>query len=140
MPDTDRASEHRSTYEKRDVRALPVYLYGGILLLLVALSGLFVDWLFQRLKHAADADQKPVPAAALRANVPQTPSPPAFSMYPARNLAEFRRAEDEFLRSYGWVDGQSATARIPLQRAMDLLVEHGLPAVPPAVVAGEKKP
>jgi len=140
MPDTDRSPHRQAAYEQRDVKSRHVYLYGAILLVLVVICGVFVDWFFQRLKTGADAAQTPAPAAALRATVQDKASPPAFAMYPARNLAQFRQAEDEFLSSYGWADSQAGKARIPIKRAMALLVEHGLPAVPPAVAAAEKQP
>ena len=42
--------------------------------------------------------------------------------------------EDNELYSYGWVDEKAGTVHIPIDRAMELLVERGLPVRPqPAV-------
>jgi len=38
-----------------------------------------------------------------------------------------RREEQEQLTSYGWVDRQNGVARIPVQRAMEILTAKGLP-------------
>jgi hypothetical protein len=38
-----------------------------------------------------------------------------------------RRHEDEILNSYGWVDQKAGVVRIPIDKAMDLLVQKGLP-------------
>ena len=38
--------------------------------------------------------------------------------------------EDEILASYGWVDQESGVARIPIERAMELVAERGLPVLP----------
>lgn len=38
--------------------------------------------------------------------------------------------QDEMLGSYGWVDEKNGVVRIPIDRAMDLLAERGLPVIP----------
>ena len=47
-------------------------------------------------------------------------------------------AEDKTLYSYGWVDEKAGTVRIPIERAMDLLAQRGLP-VRPQGAANERK-
>jgi hypothetical protein len=43
------------------------------------------------------------------------------------------QAEDErVLGSYGWIDAQNGVVRIPIERAMELVLEHGLPVAPGA--------
>lgn len=42
-------------------------------------------------------------------------------------LDDIRTNEDKTLYSYGWVDEKTGTVRIPIERAMDLLVQRGLP-------------
>jgi hypothetical protein len=55
-----------------------------------------------------------------------------------RNLRAMRATEDGLLTSYGWVNREAKTVRIPVERAMDLLVERGLTAVPEAKAAAVK--
>ena len=43
--------------------------------------------------------------------------------------------EEQTLNSYGWVDQQAGVVRIPIDRAMDLLAQRGLPTRPQAGVA-----
>jgi len=38
--------------------------------------------------------------------------------------------QENQLNSYGWVDEKAGVARIPIERAMELLVKRGLPVVP----------
>ncbi len=45
--------------------------------------------------------------------------------------------EEGLLYSYGWVDEKAGTVRIPIERAMDLIVQRGLP-VRPQNIAGER--
>jgi hypothetical protein len=54
-----------------------------------------------------------------------TPSPePQLQITPQADLEELQRRENEILRTYGWVDRDGGTARIPIERAMQILVER----------------
>ena len=43
---------------------------------------------------------------------------------------DFLLKQEDQLNSYGWVDEQAGVAHIPIQHAMDLIVERGLPVLP----------
>jgi hypothetical protein len=43
------------------------------------------------------------------------------------DLARLRAEEGATLSTYGWVDRAAGTVRIPIDRAMRLLLERGLP-------------
>jgi hypothetical protein len=65
-------------------------------------------------------------------NVPSqvTSSPVAAWVNPVRDLAELRAREDEHLTTYGWLDRERGVVRIPIEEAMQRLLERGTPAVP----------
>ena len=47
-------------------------------------------------------------------------------------LNDIRLKEEQTLSSYGWVDEKAGTVRIPIDRAMDLVAQRGLPVrIPP---------
>ena len=46
--------------------------------------------------------------------------------------------EDLLLENYSWLDEQQGTVRIPIERAMELIAQRGLPVAPEAQGAGEK--
>jgi hypothetical protein len=46
-------------------------------------------------------------------------------------LVKVRAAEDQLLNEYSWVDKQKGVARIPIDRAIDLTAQRGLPSLPP---------
>ena len=46
----------------------------------------------------------------------------------ARTCATCARKEDDVLESYGWVDKNAGVVRIPIDEAMKLTLERGLPA------------
>jgi hypothetical protein len=47
----------------------------------------------------------------------------------AHDMAEFREREDAALKSYGWVDRKAGIAQIPIDDAIKILAEKGLPKV-----------
>ena len=49
-----------------------------------------------------------------------------------REINDFRDQEEQTLNSYGWVDQQAGVVRIPIDRAMQLLTQRGLPTRPQA--------
>jgi hypothetical protein len=46
-----------------------------------------------------------------------------------QNLGALRAHENEVLTTYGWVDQNAGTLRIPIERAKELLIQRGLPVV-----------
>jgi hypothetical protein len=52
---------------------------------------------------------------------------PRLQVDPARDLAALRETEQRRLSSYGWVDHRRTTIHIPIERAMSLIGERGLP-------------
>lgn len=66
------------------------------------------------------------------------PTAPAFTHVSTGTLNEWRQlkaSETEQLNSYGWVDEQAGYVHIPIDRAMDLVLQQGLPARQPGVEA-----
>jgi hypothetical protein len=59
-------------------------------------------------------------------NLPLPPEP-RLQIDPRRDLDRLRADEDKLLTTYGWTDRDHAVARIPIDRAMDLTAERGIP-------------
>ncbi len=55
---------------------------------------------------------------------------PRLQISPTQDLAAFRAQEDRELTTYGWINRTSGVVRIPIERAMDLLAQRGLPVRP----------
>lgn len=47
-------------------------------------------------------------------------------------INQFRLQEEQRLQSYGWVDQSAGLVHIPIDRAMQLIAERGLPTTPKA--------
>ena len=55
----------------------------------------------------------------------QEPPQPRLQEDPRGDLAALRAREATLLETYGWVDRRAGRVRIPVDRAMALLVEEG---------------
>lgn len=66
------------------------------------------------------------------ANAPRNPVPEIIESRAATGVEyrELRALEEEQLSTYGWVDEGAGVTHIPIERAMELLVERGLPSRP----------
>jgi hypothetical protein len=68
--------------------------------------------------------------------VDQFPNP-RLQQNPTDDLVRMKEEEQQRITSYGWVDRKAGIARIPVDRAMDILDKSGLPKVAaPAPVPG----
>jgi hypothetical protein len=65
----------------------------------------------------------------------ELPPQPRLQVNAPAELYEFRRQEEQMLNSYGWVNKNAGTVRIPINQAMDILVKRGLPTRTPAQTA-----
>jgi hypothetical protein len=124
-------------YEHQDLQPSSVlYFYLGLIVVtLLCIFGL--RGLYAYLDHRAKISEPPV--NPLITNVPTdtrhiVPGYPQ-SVFPNPKLEEDERSqlngiitnEDKELYSYGWVDEKAGTVHIPIERAMELIVQRGLP-------------
>jgi hypothetical protein len=60
------------------------------------------------------------------------------------DVAELHEREDLWLNYYSWVDESKGTVRVPIERAMELIAERGLPVAPQpqqvALMFGDSRP
>lgn len=110
------------------------------LLLVVAVAGVLV-WMLTNYLRQQSRETDPPPPMLLEARMPHLPPAPRLQTEPFKDLEELRAAEDRELESYGWVDRASGVARLPIERAIELVVEEGLStwsdAVSPAAAADD---
>jgi hypothetical protein len=113
-------------HETTDAEARPVIgflvVLGVVSIVTAGLMILFYNYLERR-----EANEKSAryPLAAGRAR--PLPPPPRLQTYPFDDIKELRRAEAPRLERYEWVDKNAGIVRIPIERAIDLTAERGLP-------------
>jgi hypothetical protein len=111
-------------YERSDASPKSLLKFGiGLFLVLVACI-LGMRWMFFYFAHV----QKLGPPASPFENARVLPPQPRLQVHPRLDLEKYLDAENRTLTTYGWVDKQNGVVRIPIDRAMDLLLERGLPA------------
>ena len=57
-------------------------------------------------------------------NVQQPTPQPQLQVNPQDDLESFRQKENNILSTYAWIDRDKGTARIPIDRAMQLFIER----------------
>src|ERR1035441_5137654 len=110
-------------YETRDasIRGLVLFAVGlaaTLVLIFVGMVGVF---------HYFSRSQSLGPPASPFADVRTLPPQPRLQVEPRTDLEHLRRHEDDLLNSCGWVDPKAGVVRIPIDPAMVLLLQKGLP-------------
>lgn len=88
----------------------------------------FVVWILFGFYAAREQKSSPAefPLAAQQEN--RLPPEPRLQTNPRQDLSDLHSQEDQILSSYGWVDKNAGTVRIPIDQAMRLTLQRGLPA------------
>lgn len=110
-------------HEHRDVNVWAVYKFGIALAILCVVAvgllyGLY-NYFLGREGGALAHDRTNVDARSL-------PPLPRLQAAPVTDLKDMRAAEDRIINGYGWVDQGQGVARIPVNRAIDLLGQRGV--------------
>ena len=66
---------------------------------------------------------------AFTANLKELPAP-RLQTRPESDLAAFRDGENKRLSTYGWISQDRDTVHVPIERAVELTRERGLPGWP----------
>ncbi len=125
-PHLDDSSAPRVKFEERDVNAWAVTKF-GIALSLTVIAALFVLWgLFSYFQGREQAAQPVPPSVGVNVDARKLPPEPRLQSAPRLDLKEMREAEDQILNGYAWIDPEKGVVRIPIDRAMDIVVQKGL--------------
>ena len=114
----------RHGHETRDVNILLIGLSGLSMVALLVGSLALIGWLFGVFAGTPVGHGRLAPRAEMRSRPPA----PRLQTSPTRDMQEMLHAENARLQSYGWIDHASGIARIPIDRAIELLATQGLPS------------
>ncbi len=122
---SERIGQENEGYDKSDAEVKVVVLFlAGLAVLLVVVMFLmtgfydFLEFKFER----TGTEVSPLVDAL------QIPPGPRLQANPAEELVLVQGWEEERLNSYQWVDEDTGTFRIPIDRAIQIVSETGLPA------------
>jgi hypothetical protein len=110
--------------------ALALLVTMAVLLIAISVFGSSVTGVPVTVRSPADSSQGAVP----------TPPAPRLEAQPGQDLAAYRDFERAKLSTYRWVDRQAGVVAIPIDQAMDVLAQQGLPARQAAGDVGERAP
>jgi hypothetical protein len=113
-------------HEESDVDLRGILIFAASLL--VTAVGIWVlVWLLFNYFNAREARQgtPEFPLAATEEH--RLPPEPRLQTDPREDLRELKDAEERTLTTYGWVDRNAGIVRIPIDEAMKLTIQRGLP-------------
>jgi hypothetical protein len=124
-------------YERSDLRARGILYFLGGLAASVLLVYFIVGGLYSFLDKRSEKEQAPVSQLVNNAPTDTRHIPPNYEekAFPAPRLEndergqlnDIRLKEEQTLSTYDYIDQKAGTVRIPIERAMDLVAQRGLP-------------
>jgi hypothetical protein len=114
-------------HEESDVNVRAILGFGGALLAVALVVHLFLFWLqgfYATRTERAETTLYPMAAG----QQDQLPPQPRLQENPQQELQDLRAKQEALLTGYGWVNKEAGIARIPIEDAMRIVVERGLPS------------
>ena len=115
-------------YEHTDIDTGIAYKFALWLAVATVVSAAIVYgtfFFFERQEQSAEQAARKYPLAV---GVEREPPAPNLQMQPFKDVYNLRLNEADKLGAYGWVDKEGGVAHIPIDRAMELTLQRGLPA------------
>jgi hypothetical protein len=81
-------------------------------------------YVFEGREKAASRDAQMFPLAAGQLKAPPLPN---LQTQPFKDIYQLRHGENEKLASYGWVDKDGGVTHIPIDRAIEVMLQRGFP-------------
>jgi hypothetical protein len=130
-PENDPRPTREEGYERRDASVRGLLLFGLGLAIAIVFTFYAMKWTFNWLSAETPRGR----AAAPFQSAAQVPPAPLLQAHPHQDLRSYCEGQLETLNSYGWLDKQSGIVHIPIERAMDLLLQQGFPARPASEIS-----
>jgi hypothetical protein len=127
VPHAERHDEPPAVrHETSDINVRGIFAFGAGLTAATVFVAFCVWLLFQ---YFSAREARAVPRNyPLAIGTDQVPPEPRLQINPRQDMSNLRGREDQVLNTYGWVDRNAGIVRIPIDRAMSLTVQRGLPA------------
>ena len=116
-------TQRKRSYEKRDISIGGVAVFAASLVVALIVVHFFAIATFRHL--ASQSSKYPPPSSLPTAREGFTG--PRLLVNQDLDMEKLRASEDILLNNYDWVDRKNGIVRIPIDRAMELLVQQGTP-------------
>jgi hypothetical protein len=114
-------------HELSDADPSPVLKFLVFLVVITAVIALAVVFFYNYLERREAIEKTARYPMSLSVGERPLPPSPRLQNYPFQDIKELRQNETPLLGAYQWIDRNAGTVRIPIDRAMDLVAERGLP-------------
>ena len=117
-------------YEHTDIDVAVGYKFATWLAVAMVISIAIVYgtfWFFEGQEQSANTAAQKYPLAVGQVKAPPAPN---LQTQPFRDIYSLRQAEALKLESYGWVDKEGGIARLPIDRAMEVMLQRGFASRP----------
>lgn len=128
------------SYERRDIGIAAVLYFLVGLAACILLVYFLADGIYSFLSKRVESEQPPVSPLVTNAPADTRHLPTDYRDYLKQNFPSpqleidertqidgIRTEEADILSTYGWVDQKASIVRIPIDHAMDLIAQRGLP-------------
>jgi hypothetical protein len=117
-----------TVHEESDINVSAIIWFVVVLMAIVLAVDAAMFGLFKVLDHMEVKNEPVTSPLALPAG--QELGPPGLQTEPWVELKKFRAEQLAHLHGYGWVDQPGGVARVPIEKAKELLLKKGLPVRP----------
>lgn len=114
-------------HEESDVNVGAIFRYGIGLFAVAVIVHVFLWWLlgvYERQNQRAQTQAFPMAIG----QGDRLPPAPRLQDNPQQELQELRARQKTLLEGYAWVNKEAGVVRIPIEEAMRMVVERGLPS------------
>jgi hypothetical protein len=126
MEPTEETDLRDTTVGDRDIDLGVIVRFGvGLLVATVVVST--VVWYFSKLLKSELVAKDPKPEPIVAGSLPEAAPGPRLQSDPNKDMADLRAEENAALTTYAWIAQDKSVARIPVDRAMAILLQTGLP-------------
>ena len=131
-------------YEQTDANITDLLKFGFWMAVVIAVTLVSMKWTFNYMERTQTVSVPAGPFTRPR----ELPPSPRLQVEPHQELKDYCQAQVKELNSYGWINQRLHVVRVPIDRAMDMVLQNGLPVrasgptgaaaveVPPATTPG----
>lgn len=109
-----------SSHENTDAKPMPLVWFGVGMVVFIAASAAVGLWVLRALESVSV--DHPGPGAVSQA----APAEPRLQVSEWSDLKALRGEAERTLRTYDWADSSKGAVRIPIERAMDIVIQKKL--------------
>ncbi|MGH9430450.1 MAG: hypothetical protein ACRD3T_02800 [Terriglobia bacterium] len=111
-------------HETTDADVSKLTLFGLILAAMILAGFIVTEAVFHYVIKSENTQRQVAPFE----NQSQIPPEPHLQVSSSTDLETYRKQQTETLDSYGWVDPKHTVVHIPIDQAMDIMLQKGFPA------------